>query len=316
MLHPDPAGPARPASLSRLNKTRVLVPWDPSGAGNTCTDPPPTRQSPPPRNPSGAGHGALGGSFRPAPHRTAARTAELRGNRRAHPGCRPERSSQSAKTGSSCCARSGGPRRSRRSGDGVDADVRVCLEQRGQAGDDLGGEELAAQVRAGLLGERNGMGRRNRPSSDAVDPFLAEMPTPPSRAAVGTAFSRAKCTPDTRRRLGVGCRDPRGRAPGGRSRGPARPHHRTDPGPRTRHSRQERLDRFRQNTGSVDSGRLFRGGFEDVEREGRGDGPVVGTAPRPTPLRPCWSSCMVGRRLACRDAAGSRARHLTREHVT
>ena len=63
-------------------------------------------------------------------------------------------------------------------------------------------------------------------------------------------------------------------------------------------------------------GRLFRGDFEDVEREGRGDGPVVGTVPRPTPLRPCWSSCMVGRRLACRDAAGSRARHSTREHVT
>ena len=66
----------------------------------------------------------------------------------------------------------------------------------------------------------------------------------------------------------------------------------------------------------VTPGRLFRGGFEDVEREGRGDGPVVGTVPRPTPLRPCWSSCMVGRRLACRDAAGSRARHLTREIVT
>ena len=113
----------------------------------------------------------------------------------------------------------------------------------------------------------------------------------------------------------AGCPDPRGRAPGGRSRGPARPHHRTDPGSRTRHSRQERLDRFRQNTGSVDSERLFRGGFEDVEREGRGDGPVVGTAPRPAPLRPCWSSCMVGRRLACRDAAGSRARHLTRQIV-
>ena len=202
---------------------------------------------------------------RSAPHPTApppeprnyAETAErIRG-------CRPERSSQSAKTGSSCCARSGGPRRSRRSGDGVDADVRVGLEQRGQAGDDPGGEEFAAQVRAGLLGERNGMGRRNRPSSDAVDPFLAEMPTPPSRAAVGTAFSRAKCTPDTRRRLGVGCRDPRGRAPGGRSRGPARPHHRTDPGPRTRHSRQERLDRFRQNTGSVGSGgrRAGSGGY-------------------------------------------------------
>ena len=109
-------------------------------------------RSPPPRNPSGAGHGVLGGSFRPAPHRTAARTAELRGNCRAHPGCRPEQSSQNAKTGSSCCARSGGPRRSRRSGDGVDADVRVGLEQRGQAGDDLGGEEFAAQVRAGLLG--------------------------------------------------------------------------------------------------------------------------------------------------------------------
>ena len=75
----------------------------------------------------------------------------------------------------------------------------------------------------GTIGERNGVGRRNRPSSDAVGPFLAEMSAPLSRAAVGTAFSRAKCTPDTRRRLGVGCRDPRGRAPGGRSRGPARP---------------------------------------------------------------------------------------------
>ena len=38
-----------------------------------------------------------------------------------------------------------------RSGDGVDADIRVGLEQRGQAGDDLGGEELAGQVGVGLL---------------------------------------------------------------------------------------------------------------------------------------------------------------------
>ena len=48
-----------------------------------------------------------------------------------------------------------------------------------------------------------------------------------------------------------------------------------------------------------------------------GDGPDgVGNgsgAPLPTP--PHRSSRMVGRRLACRDAAGPRARHLTREHV-
>ena len=36
----------------------------------------------------------------------------------------------------------------------------------------------------------------------------------------------------------------------------------------------------------------------------------------PSPLRLDSASRMVGRRLACRDAAGSRARHLTREHVT
>ena len=54
----------------------------------------------------------------------------------------------------------------------------------------------------GTIGERNGVGRRNRPSSDAVGPFLAEMSAPLSRAAVGTAFSRAKYTPDARRRPG------------------------------------------------------------------------------------------------------------------
>ena len=36
----------------------------------------------------------------------------------------------------------------------------------------------------------------------------------------------------------------------------------------------------------------------------------------PSPLRLDSASRMVGRRLACRDAAGSRARHLTREIVT
>ena len=46
----------------------------------------------------GARNGALGGSFRSALDRAAARTAQSRGNSRAHPGCRPERSSQSART--------------------------------------------------------------------------------------------------------------------------------------------------------------------------------------------------------------------------
>ena len=51
---------------------------------------------------------------------------------------------------------------------------------------------------------------------------------------------------------------------------------------------------------------------------GIGDGPGV-----PPPLRPCRSSRMVGRRLACRDeprlastSLNPRARHLTREIVT
>ena len=68
------------------------------------------------------------------------------------------------------------------------------------------------------------------------------------------------------------------------------------------------------------------GGFEDVEREGRGGGllgrvllvqRVVAEASEcVSPLRLDGASRMVGRRLACRDAAGSRARHLTREIVT
>jgi len=58
----------------------------------------------------------------------------------------------------------------------------------------------------GMTGERNGngVGRWNRPSSDAAGPFLAEMSTPLSRAAVGTTFSRVKYTPDARRRTGPG----------------------------------------------------------------------------------------------------------------
>lgn len=42
-------------------------------------------------------HGALGGSFHPALDRAAVKTAESHGNTRAHPMCRPERSSQGAK---------------------------------------------------------------------------------------------------------------------------------------------------------------------------------------------------------------------------
>ena len=56
-------------------------------------------------------------------------------------------------------------------------------------------------------------------------------------------------------------------------------------------------------------GRSFRGGFEDVEREGRGDGPVVGTAPRPTPLRPAG-------RLAWWDGVSHAVTRPAREHVT
>ena len=95
-------------------------------------------------------------------------------------------------------------------------------------------------------------------------------------------------------------------------------------------------------------GRLFRGGFEDVGREGRGDG-LLGSPPgasgsgcggigksgagggpggggrcsgAPSPLHLDNASRMVGRRLACRDAPrpastspNPRARHPTREHV-
>ena len=48
------------------------------------------------RAPSDSDSGALGGSFRPAPRHIGVATAESCGNRRAHPGCWPERSSQSA----------------------------------------------------------------------------------------------------------------------------------------------------------------------------------------------------------------------------
>lgn len=50
-------------------------------------------------------HGVLGGSFRPALDRAAIRTAESHGNPRAHPMCRPERSSQGAKTEIRRCLR-------------------------------------------------------------------------------------------------------------------------------------------------------------------------------------------------------------------
>ena len=50
--------------------------------------------------PPGAEHGAPGGSFRGAPDCEAVRTAQSCGNRRTHPGRRPERSSQGARIGS------------------------------------------------------------------------------------------------------------------------------------------------------------------------------------------------------------------------
>ena len=63
------------------------------------------------RGSSGAGNGALGGSFRSALDHAAIRTAQSRGNSRTHPGCRPERSSQGARTGDQR-----GPRARRRRG--------------------------------------------------------------------------------------------------------------------------------------------------------------------------------------------------------
>ena len=72
-------------------------------------------------------------------------------------------------------------------------------------------------------------------------------------------------------------------------------------------------------------GRLFGGGFEGVGRESRGGGLLGRVLPIRrvvaeafecvSPLRLDGASRMVGRRLACRDAASSRARHLTREIV-
>ena len=63
------------------------------------------------RGSSGAGNGALGGSFRPALDHVAIRTAQSRGNFRMHPERRPERSSQGARTGGQR-----GPRARRRRG--------------------------------------------------------------------------------------------------------------------------------------------------------------------------------------------------------
>ena len=69
-------------------------------------------------------------------------------------------------------------------------------------------------------------------------------------------------------------------------------------------------------------GRLFRGGFEGVGREGRGGGllgrvlPVRRVVAKASecvsPLRLDGASRMVGRCLACRDAADSRARTSSR----
>ena len=69
----------------------------------------------PPRGPFGAGNGAPGGSFRPAPRHTVLKTAQSRGNLWTHPRCRPERSSRSATIGTiQYCAPARPPRTGRR----------------------------------------------------------------------------------------------------------------------------------------------------------------------------------------------------------
>ena len=74
----------------------------------------------PPDGPSGAGNGAPGGSFRPAPGIDLTKTAESCGSRRAHPVCSRERSSQSARTGpGSRAGPDGSVGRSRRRPDGA-----------------------------------------------------------------------------------------------------------------------------------------------------------------------------------------------------
>ena len=107
-------------------------------------------------------------------------------------------------------------------------------------------------------------------------------------------------------------------APGGRRRDPCRPSR----GPqRRRLSKSVAKARI-----EPERGRLFGDGFEGVGREGCGGGllgrvllvrRVVAEASEcVSPLRLDGASRMVGRRLACRDAVDSRARHLTREIVT
>ena len=71
----------------------------------------PLASSSPPPSPPRVRNGAPGGSFRPAPHRTAVGTAQSRENLRVHPRCRPERSSHNATAGARPTAdHSGAPR--------------------------------------------------------------------------------------------------------------------------------------------------------------------------------------------------------------
>ena len=84
-----------PASRVRLLAWRQFPRGSHPAARRTAR---PTRRRRLPRSPLGAGSGALGGSFASAPQRVGATTGESCGNRRAHPGCPPERSSQGART--------------------------------------------------------------------------------------------------------------------------------------------------------------------------------------------------------------------------
>ena len=75
----------------------------------------------------------------------------------------------------------------------------------------------------GTIGERNGVGRRNRPSSDAVGPFPRRDVRPALESSGRNRLLESEIHSRCQEAPGARHRDPRGRAPGGRSRGPARP---------------------------------------------------------------------------------------------
>ena len=98
---PGPIDSRAPRASHPTHRSRVLRPRR-STARVALTLADDSRVPLPPRGPFGAGNGAPGGSFRPAPRHTVLKTAQSRGNLRTHPRCRPERSSRSAMIGIRC----------------------------------------------------------------------------------------------------------------------------------------------------------------------------------------------------------------------